>query len=71
MATVPDALLVEPRLAQVYDPLHPDRSDLDVYVALVEELGARSVRTVRPSIVRSISARSHRHITLHFGSLQP
>ena len=37
----------QPRLAQVYDPLDPDRSDLDVYVALVEELGARSVLDVR------------------------
>lgn len=35
-----------PRLAQLYDPLDPDRSDLDVYVALVEELGARSVLDV-------------------------
>jgi len=28
-------------LAQVYDPLDPDRSDLDTYLAIVEELGAR------------------------------
>ncbi|HEX2319267.1 MAG TPA: hypothetical protein VHJ18_09835 [Streptosporangiaceae bacterium] len=25
----------EPRLAQIYDLLYPDRSDLDMYVALV------------------------------------
>jgi len=40
---VADAIFEDPRLAQVYDPLDPDRSDLDVYVELTEELGARSV----------------------------
>jgi ubiquinone/menaquinone biosynthesis C-methylase UbiE len=40
---VPDAIFDDPRLARVYDPLDPDRSDLDVYVALAEELGVRSV----------------------------
>jgi SAM-dependent methyltransferase len=40
---VPDLLFDEPRLAAVYDPLDPDRSDLDVYDALAAELGARSV----------------------------
>ena len=43
---VPDAIFEDPRLAQVYDPLDPDRSDLDVYVDLVEELDARSVLDV-------------------------
>lgn len=38
-----DDFFEEPRLARVYDPLDPDRSDLDVYVAMVDELGARSV----------------------------
>jgi len=33
-------------LAELYDPLDPDRSDLDVYAAMVEELGARSVLDV-------------------------
>lgn len=32
-----------PRLAAVYDPLDPDRRDLDAYLRLVEELGARRV----------------------------
>ncbi|MEU6543840.1 class I SAM-dependent methyltransferase [Streptomyces sp. NPDC046859] len=32
-----------PRLAAVYDPLDPDRSDLDAYVAIAEESGARRV----------------------------
>jgi SAM-dependent methyltransferase len=32
-----------PRLASVYDALDPDRSDLDVYVAIAAELGARRV----------------------------
>jgi SAM-dependent methyltransferase len=40
---VADAIFEDPRLAQVYDPLDPDRSDLDVYVALVDELDAHSV----------------------------
>jgi SAM-dependent methyltransferase len=40
---VADAIFEDPRLAQVYDPLDPDRSDLDAYVRLVDELGARSV----------------------------
>jgi ubiquinone/menaquinone biosynthesis C-methylase UbiE len=38
-----DPIFGEPRLAAVYDPLDTDRSDLAVYAALVEELGARSV----------------------------
>jgi SAM-dependent methyltransferase len=38
-----DAIFEDPRLASVYDPLDPDRSDLDVYVDVVDELGARSV----------------------------
>ncbi len=43
---MPDAIFDDPRLAQVYDPLDPDRSDLDVYVDLVAELGAVSVLDV-------------------------
>jgi SAM-dependent methyltransferase len=38
-----DALFEHPRLAAAYDPLDPDRSDLDAYAALAGELGARSV----------------------------
>ncbi len=38
-----DAVFEEPRLAAVYDDLDPDRGDLDVYVAIARELGARSV----------------------------
>ena len=41
---MPDAIFEDPRLARVYDPLDPDRSDLDVYDTIAsEELGARSV----------------------------
>jgi SAM-dependent methyltransferase len=40
---VADSIFDDPRLARVYDPLEPDRSDLDVYMALVDELEARSV----------------------------
>lgn len=32
-----------PRLAAIYDPLDPDRSDLDAYLRMAEEFGARQV----------------------------
>lgn len=38
-----DAHFSQPRLAALYDPLDPDRSDLEVYVAMAAEFGARSV----------------------------
>jgi SAM-dependent methyltransferase len=38
-----DAIFEERRLAEVYDPLDPDRSDLDAYMAIVNEFNARSV----------------------------
>jgi ubiquinone/menaquinone biosynthesis C-methylase UbiE len=40
---VPDEASDEPRLAAIYDALDPDRSDLDPYLAMIEEFGARSV----------------------------
>jgi SAM-dependent methyltransferase len=40
---VVDPIFAERRLAEVYDPLDPDRSDLDAYAAMVDEFGARSV----------------------------
>ena len=40
---MPDAVFNEPRLAAIYDALDPDRSDLDAYVAMIEEFGAGSV----------------------------
>ena len=43
---VPDAIFDDPRLAALYDPLDPDRSDLDAYAAIVDELGARRVLDV-------------------------
>jgi SAM-dependent methyltransferase len=43
---VPDPIFANPRLAGVYDTLDPDRSDLDVYVAMAAEFGARSVLDV-------------------------
>jgi SAM-dependent methyltransferase len=43
---VTDRLFDDPRLAAVYDDLDGDRSDLDLYLALVEELGASSVLDV-------------------------
>ena len=43
---VPDAIFDDPRLARLYDPLDPDRSDLDAYLAMVREFGAHSVLDV-------------------------
>lgn len=40
--TVDDAF-AHPRLAALYDPLDPDRSDLDAYLRMAEEFGARRV----------------------------
>jgi SAM-dependent methyltransferase len=42
----PDILFADRRLAVVYDPLDPDRSDLDVYAGILDELGARTVLDV-------------------------
>nr|WP_296071275.1 class I SAM-dependent methyltransferase [uncultured Actinoplanes sp.] len=39
----PDAIFADPRLAAVYDAFDDDRSDLDVYLAIADELGARTV----------------------------
>ena len=43
---VPDPIFEHARLAAIYDALDSDRSDLDVYVAIAEELGARRVLDV-------------------------
>lgn len=43
---MPDAIFADPRLARIYDPLDPDRSDLDFYLQMVDELGAVSVLDV-------------------------
>ncbi|MHA3702406.1 class I SAM-dependent methyltransferase [Jatrophihabitans sp. YIM 134969] len=40
---MPDAVFDDPRLAAAYDPLDPDRSDLDAYVAMAEEFDAHDV----------------------------
>ncbi|MFI5662294.1 class I SAM-dependent methyltransferase [Streptomyces sp. NPDC051684] len=38
-----DACFAHSRLAAVYDPLDPDRSDLDAYLGIAKEFGARQV----------------------------
>lgn len=38
-----DAIFESSRLAELYDPLDPDRSDLEAYLAMVDEFGARRV----------------------------
>ncbi len=40
---MPDAIFAEPRLAQIYDAVDDDRSDLDAYLAMADEFGARRV----------------------------
>ncbi|HEX2765577.1 MAG TPA: class I SAM-dependent methyltransferase [Candidatus Limnocylindria bacterium] len=42
-SSVPGQEFDEPRLAAIYDALDADRSDLLAYLAIAEELGARSV----------------------------
>lgn len=46
VASVADNIFEHPRLAATCDPLDPDRSDLEVYVQLAHELGARRVLDV-------------------------
>jgi SAM-dependent methyltransferase len=43
---VPDAIFDDPRLARLYDLFELDRSDLDAYVAVADEFGARQVLDV-------------------------
>ncbi|MER7028664.1 MULTISPECIES: class I SAM-dependent methyltransferase [Streptomyces] len=38
-----DDCFAHPRLAALHDPLDPDRSDLDAYLRIAEDLGARRV----------------------------
>jgi SAM-dependent methyltransferase len=40
---VPDAHFAEPRLAELYDPLDPDRGDLAPYAAIADDFGALAV----------------------------
>ncbi len=43
---MPDAIFSDARLAAIYDPLDPDRSDLAAYVAMASEFHARNVLDV-------------------------
>ena len=43
---MPDALFADPRFAELYDLLDADRSDLDVYADLIDELDARRILDV-------------------------
>ncbi|WP_436795046.1 class I SAM-dependent methyltransferase [Actinospongicola halichondriae] len=40
---MPDPIFADSRLARIYDPLDGDRPDLDLYLGIVREFGARSV----------------------------
>lgn len=46
VTVVPDAAFEDPRLVGVYDALEADRSDLQVHLAIAEQLGARTVLDV-------------------------
>lgn len=43
---MPDQIFEHRRLVAIYDALDPDRSDLDVYAAIADDLGARRVLDV-------------------------
>jgi SAM-dependent methyltransferase len=43
VGSMADECFGHPRLAAIHDPLDPDRGDLDAYVRMAEELGARRV----------------------------
>jgi SAM-dependent methyltransferase len=43
---VPDRLFADRRLAEIYDPLEPDRPDLDAYQAIAAEFGVASALDV-------------------------
>lgn len=43
---MPDAIFADPRLAAVYDAFDGDRGDLALYLALADEVGARTVLDV-------------------------
>jgi SAM-dependent methyltransferase len=45
-SVVPDAHFAVPRLAGIYDDVEGDRSDLDAYVAIVQEFGSETVLDV-------------------------
>ncbi len=40
---MPDLIFDEPRLAVIHDDLDSERGDLDAYMSIARELGARSV----------------------------
>lgn len=46
MWRVPDPIFAQRRLAEIYDPLDPDRTDLDAYLAMVDEFAAQDVLDV-------------------------
>jgi SAM-dependent methyltransferase len=46
VTAVPDAIFAERRLAEIYDPLDPDRGDLELYLGVAAEFGAGSVLDV-------------------------
>lgn len=40
---MPDQIFANPRLAEIYDHLQGDRPDFDLYLALLDQLGAKTV----------------------------
>jgi 2-polyprenyl-3-methyl-5-hydroxy-6-metoxy-1,4-benzoquinol methylase len=43
---VPDLIFTDPRLARLYDTFDGERDDLELYLGIADELGARSVLDV-------------------------
>jgi tRNA G46 methylase TrmB len=41
-----DAIFEEPRLAEIYDDVDPDRSDLEAYLRMADEFGKQSILEV-------------------------
>jgi SAM-dependent methyltransferase len=62
---VADASFNEPRLVEIYDPLDPDRGDLDAYLALIDECGVRSVLDIGcgTGTFACLMAQRGRHVT--------
>ncbi len=57
---VTDAHLSVTRLAEIYDALDPDRSDLDAYLTMVDEFGASSILDIGSGTGTFASLLAHR-----------
>ena len=67
---VADPIFEAPRLAEVYDPLDPDRTDLDAYLAMVDEFGARDVLDIGCGTGTFACLLARRGLTIQFRKAQ-